>query len=300
MPSDLKDSDWRFLLRRVGRGLFTPFLGAGVHDTLPTARDLAKELADEFDYPFTLRGDGSELPKVAQYAAVDQDPLEPKIAVVEILKSRPAPDLDVSSNPLAVLARLPLKIYITTNYDNYLFDAIAQQEGRSPVLRVCTWKPGLVEELGELNDRGGSRPTVESPWVFHLHGHWDYPSSLVLTEDDYLDFLVNLSRDERLIPSVVEAGMSQASLLFVGYRLGDPNFLVLYRSLISRVDKSGNAKDVAVQLPPQEEIPKGREDDVRNYLKRYFENQNVDVFWHDLRQFLGELGERWDQSQAKS
>jgi len=43
-----------------------------------------------------------------------------------------------------------------------------------------------------------------NPVVFHFHGSYEIPESLVLTEDDYFDFLVNISRDEDLIPARIQ------------------------------------------------------------------------------------------------
>ena len=40
----------------------------------------------------------------------------------------------------------------------------------------------------------GFVPTPANPLVYHLHGHLEMPQSLVLTEDDYLEFLVRISR----------------------------------------------------------------------------------------------------------
>ena len=41
----------------------------------------------------------------------------------------------------------------------------------------------------------------------------------MLTEDDYLDFLVAVSRDEELLPHQIQRALAGTSLLFVGYRL---------------------------------------------------------------------------------
>ena len=78
----------------------------------------------------------------------------------------------------------------------------------------------------------GLVPTQANPVVFHLHGHYDVPESLVLTEDDYLDFLVAVSRDDGLLPHQIQKALAGASLLFLGYRLADWNFRVIHRGLV--------------------------------------------------------------------
>ena len=60
---------------------------------------------------------------------------------------------------------------------------------------------------------GSFRPEPMKPVVFHLHGWLGIPESLVLTEDDYLDFLVAVSRDERSLLSH-EVHLASTSSLF--------------------------------------------------------------------------------------
>jgi len=81
-------------------------------------------------------------------------------------------------------------------------------------------------------------PDPFNPVVFHLHGSDENEDSLVLTEDDYLDFLVNMSRNERMLPPRIERALTEASLLFIGYRLRDVNFRVIYRGLVQKLDGS--------------------------------------------------------------
>ena len=42
------------------------------------------------------------------------------------------------------------------------------------------------------------KPSQDKPLVYHLHGELNNPQSMVLTETDYLDFLINLSKEEIL------------------------------------------------------------------------------------------------------
>ena len=67
--------------------------------------------------------------------------------------------------------------------------------------------------------------------MFHLHGRTGITESLVLTEDDYFDFLVATSKEPNPIPPRIQHSFTHASLLFLGYRLTDLEFRVLLRSL---------------------------------------------------------------------
>jgi hypothetical protein len=74
--------------------------------------------------------------------------------------------------------------------------------GKEPKQEICRWNPDLVDAYTSVFDKAeGFEPTIQSPVVFHLHGYADDPSTMVLSEDDYLDFLVELARDPESAPS---------------------------------------------------------------------------------------------------
>lgn len=127
---------------------------------------------------------------------------------------------------------------------------------------------------------------MANPVVFHLHGHDEVPESLVLTEDDYIDFLVNISRRMDLLPARIQQAMTGASLLFIGYRLADMDFRVLFRGLVESLDRSLRRVSVAVQLPPQDAEQK-------KYWVDYFDEMKVRVYWGDAKKFATELQDRW-------
>ena len=56
-----------------------------------------------------------------------------------------------------------------------------------------------------------ARFDVANPWVFHLHGSDEDPASLVLTEDDYVDFLVSTQRDPEVLPHYVLRALSNTA-----------------------------------------------------------------------------------------
>jgi hypothetical protein len=72
----------------------------------------------------------------------------------------------------------------------------------------------------------------------------------VLTEDDYLDFLVNISRQQDLLPPRIQEVLTGASLLFIGYRLADWDFRVLFRGLVTSIEGTLQRISVSIWLPP--------------------------------------------------
>ena len=272
----------------------TPFLGAGVnYGILPLGAKLALMLADKFGYPFK---ECDDLAKVAQFVALDQDPLAPRLAVKEFLADEleqhniPALLID-PEQPLSVLADLPLPIYMTTNYDNLMFRAL-QAKSKTPTQELCRWNSTLKGRHSVFDSETGSNLTENNPLVFHLHGYEDLPQSMVLTEDDYVNFLVNLNKDDKMIPSYIEGIITGTSLLFIGYALEDWNFKVIFRGLVGSMEKGLRPASMAVQLT-REDQGKGIEEKMRTYMTKYFENLNINVYWGTAREFVAELKERW-------
>jgi hypothetical protein len=218
---------------------------------------------------------------VAQFIAVHEDPVAPKERLSEELKEFPLPDFDRDDEPHAALAELPLPIFITTNYDDFMFTAL-ERKGKQPRRELCRWNssPSLAALPRVLDP--AFVPTPESPVVFHLHGHVDVPDSLVLTEDDYLDFLVAVSRDDGLLPHQIQRALAGASLLFLGYRLADWDFRVLHRGLVMAGEQSLRRLSVNVQLPPGDDAS-------RDYLEKYFGAMHVQVYWGKAADFAREL-----------
>ena len=129
-------------------------------------------------------------------------------------------------------------------------------------------------------------PQISTPAVYYFHGHKDYLETMVLTEDDYLDFLVRVSRDQALIPPRIQEAIAGTSLLFIGYGLNDTNFRVIFRGLVEH-QKSAKKLSVTVQLQPGE--PR-----VVDYLTKYFGASGLRVYWGSACEFVTELKTRWD------
>jgi len=81
-----------------------------------------------------------------------------------------------------------------------------------------------------------------------------------------------------LLPPRIQESIKSTSLLFIGYRLADWNFRVLFRWLVEPLERSIRGLSVTVQMPPEEADTavkgKGRE-----YLEEYFRKMEMSVFW---------------------
>jgi hypothetical protein len=293
------ENDWNALLWAIKYKECTPFLGAGAcSGVLPSGGDLAAEWAREFNYPFH---DPRNLIRVSQFVAIRAGPKTPRFKIRRKF-SGAKPDFDNPDEPHRVLAELRLPVYITTNYDDFMWQALervlANETPRGHARReVCKWHHARRRQ--KASEQGDIDATPEGPVIYHLHGTLDDVDSMVLTEDDYLDFLMCISEaEQKLIPPRIERAFSDSALLFMGYSLEDMNFKVLFRRLAGYMQRNEGARHVAVQLKPQpkestaDQIERAR--DQQSYLERHFDLQRVKIYWGECHKFTKELRERWN------
>jgi hypothetical protein len=289
----MTEEDWQVVLDRIRDGKCTPFLGAGVnYGVLPLGGEIAQEWATEEDFPLSPSND---LASVAQFISVKYaDGPMPKRKFLDRLSREKKPDFsrpDDRLDCLRILAELPLPVYLTTNYDDLMGEALRHAEPKKiPRRDICRWHKGLKSLPSVFNSK--YTPDFANPIVFHLHGSDEDERSLVLTEDDYLDFLVNISRNQKLLPPRIQEALTNSTLLFIGYRLRDINFRVIYRGLVESMDGSQRRLSITVQMtPPDNHV--GDSEKAEKFLTNYFGGLKVKVYWGTASQFARELRNRW-------
>lgn len=280
--SQFTEDEWRTLVARIGEGRCTPFLGAGVaYGTLPLGGEVAETLAREYGYPFSKSAD--DLIRVSQYVALNHDPMYVKQKLADTFKRARLPEREeVRDEPHRMLARLPLPIYITTNYDDLMVQALIARR-KKPERDLCRWSESIPDSPPSVFEEGRTppfEPHPATPLVFHLHGHADVVESIVVTEDDYLEFLFNLSANKKLLPPPVARALAGTVLLFIGYRVADWNFRVILRGLA----RAGFGNILVMPAPDDEKKEK-----VQTYLARYYGKLDVRVYWGTAAEFLREL-----------
>ncbi|HKP53988.1 MAG TPA: CHAT domain-containing protein [Chloroflexia bacterium] len=332
LSSDDDFTGWDSVLENIEYEQCTPILGSGMLEELigPTWA-LAQSWAEQYGYPMSP-GDMDDLPQVAQYLAASQQQITPKRQLINHLRMELLrrfgyylpKDIDPEDvgqvvesagrylrslhsdepvatrhvEPHAVLASLPFKVYVTTNPDTLLFDALGDA-GKTPTFKICRWNDDRdwPKDLWQIDP--DYVPDEANPLVYYLFGHIKVPLSLVIKEDDYFDYLVGVTSNKKRIPSVVREALSQNALLFLGFKQEDWDFRTLFRFLVT--GQKGGLLDeynhVAAQVDPEEGAyanPQG----ARNYLKRYFRNERISIYWGRVDDFTSELQERWAAREA--
>ncbi len=310
---------WPALLNNIQSGRCTPILGPGTSEWLfGSRREIAERWAETFAFPMSDSGRES-LPQVTQYVAVDQDLNFMRQQLMGYLRQQalrhlgdaPPADQDTASldelisaagaiyasqheaETYRVLASLPLPIYITTNPGNLLGDALAAA-GKQPVIEICRWRDDLAALPSIYDSEPGYKPTAERPLVYHLFGRLNEADTVVLTEDDYFDYLIGVTSNNDLIPPAVRRALTDTALLFLGFNLEEWDFRVLFRSIMQREGRNrrGRYAHIAAQIDPEQgQIL--QVDAARRYLEEYFGDADVSIFWGSVEDFAGELAGRW-------
>jgi hypothetical protein len=300
-------------------------------EALTIDEQLTREWAREIDYPMA---DDHNLARVMGYYLVEErDPWWAKEAYIQFLKgfllsvSESAGDdgdvvrqlksqakearfseivrqLDyprfpeAERDPLRLLARLPLPIYVTTSYYDFLERALFA-EGKRPRTHVCLWKGDIDVKPEHALDPQNDRFTPAEPVVYHLYGLEDYPATLVLSEDDYLTFLKQIASDNNtqkpIIPLRLRQAFAESSPLLLGYRQQDLDFRVLFNLLSNFRRADFSRPGIAVQIAPTND----GSDRTRQYLKHYFDYYQFGIEWTSAENFVQQLWEAYKRSSLQ-
>jgi hypothetical protein len=215
-------------------------------------------------------------------------------------------------NPLRLLAELPLHTYLTTSYHDFLEAALSTSSRRAkPVSEIYGWREGLEHIPSVFDAEPDYAPTVDRPLVYHLYGLDTYPESLVLTEDDHLEFLINMAYSaaevhfstrsgsgsrgglgERRphLPSSVSSALSRP-LLMIGYQVFSWEFRTLFKALIQPRTKSRLVEGVCMQLEQGGE----KRDRIEQYLVEFFHQNRFAVYWGTPEECASALWEIWNR-----
>ena len=318
--SSLGEGFWQALFTKIAAKRCIPFIGPGVtNHLLPSKQELARQLAASYKYPFP---DIESLPRVTQFIG-SIDYMEPRDQVVSRLVAQFRKRMGDAAGPKRMdqtlseaisaakwgtlsrtlfedeihrqLAGLDLPLYLTTNFDNFMTEALQarlDENQKGKVRReVVPWRE---KSLDQRNLEPA--PTPEAPAVLHLFGTDADLESIVLSEDDHLDYLARISRDnEHFLPENVNSLLARSTLLFLGYGLEDLDFKIITRGLLANIDmKRWGALKVAVQLESSQPDA-AKEKEVVEYFKRYFSESKIEIYWGTTLQFMTDLSSRWKE-----
>ena len=135
------------------------------------------------------------------------------------------------SPALHALAELNFPLIITTNYDRHFEDALLFA-GKNPTTSV--YQPKANAPANDISED----PSSQNPFIFKIHGDINAPESLVITDEDYIDFVLRMTARGEYdpVPGTFNFRLVKWPTLFIGYSLLDYNLRLLLKTLRYKKD----------------------------------------------------------------
>ena len=181
------------------------------------------------------------------------------------------------------LAALPFSLIVTTGQDTMLEQAL-KAAGKSPISHRYHLR-GDKRENPEFVLPG----TPASPVVFHLFGSAEEPSSLVLSENDVLDFLIRVVSERPPLPNSLLRVLKRVgqSFLFVGFGIRHWDLRILLKILLRALEL--NRSGPAIAAEPLDGLIQSDRDEMILFYQR---GTRVELEDDDVGDFLTKLSQR--------
>jgi len=183
------------------------------------------------------------------------------------------------------IAAFPFRVIITTCHDELLIQAL-KEAGKDPVVY-------------RYNMRGDNRDNPEivipdsplSPVVFHLFGDAQQPGSLVLSENDLLDFLIAIVSERPSLPYSLVSSLKKAgqSFLFIGFGIKNWYLRVLLKVLVRSLELNRSGASIIT-----ESLRELSQQDREQTVMFYQRGTRIEVEDTEIDYFLTELTKRLD------
>ena len=185
-----------------------------------------------------------------------------------------------------LLATLPVSIIINVNPDNFIQKALREQGKQCISLHY-----NFHRETANSIDI--EKISLENPLVYNLFGSLEETESIVLTEEDQLEFIRNVVKDDPRIPEEILSQFDhRKTYLFFGFDLENWQFRLLLDGLKLREENT-------TVSPKQKRYPLS-ETTKSFYEERFnfqFVDKEIDDFLDELRGKIG-IDEKDDEPKV--
>ncbi|XDD44698.1 SIR2 family protein (plasmid) [Leptospira sp. WS60.C2] len=187
------------------------FIGAGmsVSQGFFDWKRLLKPIADKLG--LDIEEEQHDLTSLAQFFVDDHGGIRGELDQI-IVEEYGKTTMSVSENH-RILARLPIQIYWTTNYDRLIEKALLEQ-GKTPDIKKAQ---------SDLTVNLPKRDAI----IYKMHGDIETVSETVLTKHEYEDY----NKNRELFSNAFKSDYVSRTFLFIGFSFTDPNL----DYLISRI-----------------------------------------------------------------
>ena len=287
------------IANRISREECNLFLGSAVHCAPPPKSPYAQGYADCYRLPIGSQlcehlADRSSFAALVsdtetgnlQRVALHYESVRSRSELVDEIKSL----VHVGKQPSPIvraLAKLGFPLVITTNYDR-LFEQALSFTG-TPSYDVSIYNPNeeaITRDYEPAPDAPTPDPTPQRPFIYKIHGDIECRESIVITDEDYIQFVLRMSTNDTdqehrryPIPLTALTCVKKWPTLFIGYSLMDYNLRLLFKTLRWKVDKANFPSTYSVDRSPDPLIL-----DVWHNQRRY-----VKFVVQDVWEFVPEL-----------
>jgi hypothetical protein len=190
-------------------------------------------------------------------------------------------------------------LIITTNYDCLMEQALDDTAGGIPYIVLTTRKgadPKVLMRCSKTVKNGealrNDNSNREYPGgftlsdmkqslvaIYKIHGCVSpelqfSDDGVVISDNDYVDYVSQMSTKGGMIPSYVSRLMRQKPLWFLGYSLSDWNVRSIYETVKAKSDPDGIIKDYSVMYS------------VGDFESLFFEKNQITIFQTGLNEFV--------------
>jgi hypothetical protein len=221
----LEETDWRILLKSIRQGKCILLLGpcVTVDPVNPQGDPLPVQLAQHLAGELRNASKGDQLLAVGDLAHVAQTyarEMRKRRAGLELaVEDFYTPYRDQTTQLHLDLAALPFTLCISTTPERFLLNAFNQMPEKKPIYDFYHFQPDPKRPNRFPSAVPPTTSPEKHPLIYDLFGSLDETDSLVLTENDLLDFLVRVTRQTPALHPYVTGQFSDPtiSFLFLGF-----------------------------------------------------------------------------------
>lgn len=282
----LRDSEWRRLIRMIQNDACILLLGPGVafdptdRDSTPLTVKLAQILASQLNATHETMCEDN-LAHIAQIYQRENDRVSLELEVEDFYRNYAGWTTDVHRR----LAAWPIGLCIDLTPAGLMANAYDEAR-KTPVRDFYGSGKGQAISLIDI--------TPGRPLVYELFGSLDNSASLLLTENDMLDFLVNVAKNTPSLPKDLTSRFSdpKTSFLFLGF-----GFQHWYLRILLHVLKAdGDRQNLSLAL---EDAAFFEHPDRDQTVLFYSEQHRIQFRYASWQAFADELSQRFNDAAQR-
>jgi len=291
----LDDKYWDTLIYAINENRCILMLGpdASIEESnnvyTPCTEVLSGEMAEKISSQtneWNIVLNPTNLTQVSQYYAMIEDRNALELKIRSFYRSRKNKTCPIHQS----LAELPFYFAINSTPDQMYNNAL-KKIGKDPIMNYYHYK-------GPKNDDTIEMGTRHRPLIYYLLGHISEPRSLVLTEDNLLNFLVSLASDQRPLPANITSELRKEDrcFLFLGF-----GFKHWYLRILLFVLQVGNKESRSFALEEMHRVSKNYINEFHRTIIFFRESDyKIQFIDNDLISFVSELKDRFKQAEQTS